>query len=92
MPRLMRHPREMKLRSRLHALSKKAVEDRCRGRAVEASVVKTQSNFDRVRHSPPSLHPIAERKSRWKALKDGRDRQECQDEKEDARTVRRAKT
>jgi hypothetical protein len=44
--------------------------------------VKAQSNFDRVRHSPPSLHPKAKRKSRWKALKDGRDRQECQDEKE----------
>src|SRR4029077_7705402 len=72
MPRLVRHPREMKLRPRLDALSKKAIENRRRRRAVEASVVKTQSNFARIRHSPPSPHPIAKRKSRWKALKDGR--------------------
>ncbi len=90
MPRLVRHPREMKLRARPDALPKKAVEDRRRRRAVEASVVKAQSNFDRVRHSPPSLHPIAKHKSRWKALKDGRVRQECQDEKEDQRNWRRA--
>jgi hypothetical protein len=49
-PRLMRHPREMKLRARLDTLSKKAVENRRRSRTVEASVVKAQSNFDRIRH------------------------------------------
>jgi hypothetical protein len=79
----------MKLRARPDALSKKAVEDRRRRRAVEASVVKAQSNFDWIRHFPPSLHPNAKRKSRWKALKDGRDRQECQDEKEDLQNGKR---
>jgi hypothetical protein len=87
-PRLVRHPREMKLRARPDALSKKAVENRRRRSAVEASVVKAQSNLDRVRHSPPSLHPNAKCKRRWKALKDGRDRQECQDEKEGIKYIK----
>jgi hypothetical protein len=40
----------MKLRASLDTLSKKAVENRRRSRTVEASVVKAQSNFDRIRH------------------------------------------
>src|SRR3974390_2566256 len=76
----------MELRTWLDAFPKKAVEDRRRSRSVETSVVKAQSNFDRVRHSPPSPHSTAKYKSRSKALKDGRDWQECQDEKEGQRT------
>jgi hypothetical protein len=72
----------MELRARVHALSKKAVEDRRGRRTVEASVVKAQPNFYLVRHSLPSPYSNAKRKCRRKALKDGRDRQECQDEKE----------
>jgi hypothetical protein len=82
MPRLVRHTGEMEFRARLEALPKKAIKNRRRRRAVEASVMKAQSNFCRFRHSPPSPLLPAERKSRWKALKDGRDRQECQVEKE----------
>jgi hypothetical protein len=51
--------------------------------------MKAQSNFDRVRHSLPSLRPIAKDKTRWKALKDGRDRQECQVEKESKQTIQK---
>jgi hypothetical protein len=78
----MRHAREMKIRAGLNSLTKKAVEDRRRRRSVEASVMKAQSNFDRVRHFSSSPPPNAKLKTRWKALKDGRDRQECQDEKD----------
>ena len=82
LPRLVSHPREMKLRVGLDALAKKTIEDRRRRRAIEASVVKAQPNFDRVCHCPPTpSHCKTTRNAEWKALKDGWERRECQDEK-----------
>jgi hypothetical protein len=48
LPRPVGHPREVKFRTGLDALSKKTIEDRRRCRAIEASVVKAQTNIDRV--------------------------------------------
>jgi hypothetical protein len=42
---LVSHSREVKFRARLEALSEKSIEDRRRRSAVEASVMKAQSNF-----------------------------------------------
>ncbi len=55
LPGLMRHARKLELRAGVDPLAKKAVEDRRRGRSVEAAVVKTQTNFYRVRQCPSTL-------------------------------------
>jgi hypothetical protein len=49
------HSRELELGARVNALAEKAVENSRRGCAVKASVMEAQTNFYRVRHSPPSL-------------------------------------
>jgi hypothetical protein len=68
----------MELGAGMDLLAEKAVKDRRRRRAVKAPVMEAQSNFDRVRHSPPSPLSMANPKSKGKALKDGWDAQECQ--------------
>ena len=57
---LMRHPREMKVSAGLNALTEKTIKYRRRCRAVEASVVKTQANFDRFNHYRYALHSAEE--------------------------------
>jgi hypothetical protein len=47
----MGHACEVKLGIPLKAFPKKAVEHRSGGRSVEASIMKTQSDFYRIRHS-----------------------------------------
>jgi hypothetical protein len=53
--RLVHHAREMKVRAGLDALPKKSIEDRCGCRAIETSVMKAQTNFNRVCHDPNTL-------------------------------------
>jgi hypothetical protein len=60
---LVGHPSEMELRTGSNTFTKKAVKDRRRRRAVEASIMKAQSNLDPVRHSLPSPYPIAKQKT-----------------------------
>ena|SRR5215472_345632 len=69
----------MEFGARLEALAEKAVEDRRRRRAIKASVVEKQTDFDRVRHFP--RHPFQSNPSRWKTIEDRRERQDCQGEK-----------
>jgi hypothetical protein len=55
LPRLMHHPCEMKLRAGLDTLPEKSIED-CRGcRTIVTSVMKAQTNFNRVCHDPATL-------------------------------------
>jgi hypothetical protein len=54
----------MEFGARMEAFPEKAEKDCRRSRAIEASVVKTQTNLDRIRHSSSSLH--ASGKSREK--------------------------
>jgi hypothetical protein len=72
----MGHAGEVKFSIPLKAFTKKAIENRRGSRSVEASVMKTQSDFYRIRHS--ALWSPSANHSNLKALKDGWDWRECQ--------------
>jgi hypothetical protein len=67
----------MKFSIPLKAFAKKTVENSSGGRSVEASVMKTQSDFYRIRHS--ALWSPSSNQSNLKALKDGWDWRDCQE-------------
>jgi hypothetical protein len=71
------HAGEMKFSIPLKAFAKKTVENSSGGRSVEASVMKTQSDFYRIRHS--ALWSPSSNQSNLKALKDGWDWRDCQE-------------
>jgi hypothetical protein len=82
LPRAVRHAGEVELRAGPDAFAKETIEDCRRRRSIEAVVVKTQTNIDSIRHCPhsPPCHS-RKRGDICKAIKDGRAREECQDEK-----------
>jgi hypothetical protein len=56
----MGHAGEVKFSIPLKVFTKKAVENSSGGRSIEASVMKTQSDFYRIRHSAFGPRPQVE--------------------------------